>query len=477
MIIYPEKDFARAVPESQGLRSQAISAMLADIQRTGTDFHSLLIMRHGRLVFERYFGLYTAETPHAMYSCSKTFTSMLIGIAQDKGLLNIHDRVLKYFPEYEEGANDNMRAMTIESLLMMGSGHAEDTFPAMVGAGFGEGADWVKAFFACDVKYKPGTFFMYNTGATYMLSAILTKVTGRPALDLANEWLFGPLGISGATWDACPRGINLGGTGLHIRPRDMLRMGMMLMAHGRWKDKRIVSAEYIAQATRKHIENRTADPNQDPNWASGYCYQIWRCAFGAFRADGMGGQYIVCVPDKDLICVVTSALGGDIGMGYALDLIDKYILPGCYDQAQVEDPDAYAALMAYEEPEPQPKPEGLSYPFGQTIAFDDNEWGYESLTVDDEKIALISKEENLILPYGWGRPMLGEGKFTAIDRPTALTCVSGLAQTCGDGLKLTAQYFGEPQTRTITVTPNGGAYDVVIHATLGPKAVLKGHIS
>ena len=480
MIIYPEKDFARSTPEAQGVRSGAIAAMLEDIRRTDTDFHSLLIMRHGHLVFERYFGLYTADTPHSMYSCSKTFTSMLIGIAQDKGLLSVKDRVLKYYPEYEAGADENLRAMTIEDLLMMGTGHAKDTFPAMIAAGFGEGADWQDVFLRQSVTYKPGTYFMYNTGATYMLSAILTKVTGRPELDLANEWLFGPLGITGAAWDACPKGINLGGTGLHIRPRDMLRMGMLLMAHGRWKDRRVVSAGYVAQATRKHIENRTGDPNQDPNWASGYCYQIWRCAFGAFRADGMGGQYIVCVPEQDLICVVTSALGGDIGMGYALDIIDKYLLKqGLCGHALPEDPAAAEALAACGAPGAQSAPSGADCPLpGRSLVFDDNEWGLKRLAVDDKTITLDAAKGGLTVPYGWNVPVLSDEAFPATERPTSFVRVSGEARRGADGLVLKLRYFGEPQTRTITASPAAdGSWRVTIHSTLGPKMVLTGRLA
>ena len=238
MMIYPQADFARSTPEAQGIASAAIEAMLRDIRDTGADIHSMLIMRRGHLVFEHYFAPYAADTPHAMYSCSKTFTSMLIGIAQDKGLLSVKDRVLSFFPEETvESPSENLAAMTIEDLLMMGSGNAQDTMPAMAEVMSQPDADFVSVFLNRPVEYRPGTHFVYNTGATYMLSAILTKVTGRTALELANEWLFEPMGIEGATWETCPRGVSLGGTGLHITPRDMLKMGMLLLGRGRWKNR------------------------------------------------------------------------------------------------------------------------------------------------------------------------------------------------------------------------------------------------
>ena len=114
MMIYPQADFARSTPEAQGISSRAIERMLLDIRETGADIHSMLIMRRGHLVFEQYFAPYTAETKHSMFSCSKTFTSMLIGIAQDKGLISVHDHVLDFFPDVEiASVNDNLRAMTI----------------------------------------------------------------------------------------------------------------------------------------------------------------------------------------------------------------------------------------------------------------------------------------------------------------------------------------------------------------------------
>ena len=155
---YPYPDFIKASPESEGIRSSAIAGMLSAIQKENKDIHSMLLWRRGKLLFEHYFAPYTASTPHSMFSCSKTFTSMLIGIAQGKGLLSIHDKVLSYFEDVEiENPNDNLRAMTLEHLLMMGSGHAHDTFGPMMGAKDG---DWARVFLNLPVEYEPGTYFV-----------------------------------------------------------------------------------------------------------------------------------------------------------------------------------------------------------------------------------------------------------------------------------------------------------------------------
>ena len=105
-----------------------------------------------------------------------------------------------------------------------------------------------------------------------MLSAILTKVTGRSALDLAQEWIFSRIGIEGARWDACPKGISLGGVGLSVRPVDMARFGLLIANEGAWEGEQIIPADYIHEARAKQIDNNTGNP--DPNWCAGYGYQM-----------------------------------------------------------------------------------------------------------------------------------------------------------------------------------------------------------
>ena len=452
--------------------------MLRDIAGTGADIHSILIMRHGRLVFEHYYPNYGPMTRHAMYSCSKTFTSMLIGIAQDRGLLSVTDSVLSFFPEKApDNPSENLRAMTVADLLMMGSGNADDTFPAMMAVRDDPDADFVRVFLNRPVEYEPGTHFVYNTGATYMLSAILTKVTGRTALDLANEWLFGPMGIEGARWETCPRGVSLGGTGLHITPRDMLKMGILLMAGGRWKDRSLVSRAYVDAATAKHIENRSGDPAQDKNWASGYCYQIWRCAFDAFRADGMGGQFIVCKPDRDLICVFTSALGEEIPIGYPLDLIEKYLLPALSDTPVDGAEEDYRSMLTCSEAESHPHageaPEELPVPPGTALTVEPNALGLEELIFDRDALSLRVAGQRMKVPCGWGAPVLAaEAQYNPYTRKND-TFVSGEAAVEGDTLRIRLRFHAGPLTMRLDIAPAREGYDIGVHSTLMPAVRLK----
>ena len=467
---YPHPDFISASPESEGVRSSAIVDLLSAIRREKKDIHSVLLWRHGKLIFEHYFAPYTAETPHSMYSCSKTFTSMLIGIAQSKGLLSIHDRVLKYFADVEiENQSDNLREMTLEHLLMMGSGHTQDTFGYMMAA---EDGDWARVFLNRPVEYKPGTHFVYNTGATYMLSAILTRITGKTALELAEEWIFPFIGIRGAQWDTCPKGISIGGSGLHIKPRDMLRMGILILSHGRWNDRQLIPADYISTAQIKKINNRNPDdPHQNPNWAAGYCYQMWRCAFPAFRADGMGGQYIVMLPQHDMVAVFTSALGSDIG--YPLDLIEQYLLPNILAGAQIEIPSekqalkALAASMARPTSLPQPI-EAAVFPFGRKFVLPENDTGLAALSVSEAQIEIdLTGGQTMTAKYRWNAPFVNEQTVKVLHPRMDHAPTSAMASWEEASLYLRIAYLGEPLTFHITLTPTeAGQMRIRINSTL-----------
>ncbi|MBQ2955738.1 MAG: serine hydrolase [Clostridia bacterium] len=467
---YPYPDFVSASPESEGVRSSAISDMLTAIREENKDIHSMLLWRHGKLIFEHYFAPYTVKTPHSMYSCSKTFTSMLIGIAQEKGLLSIHDSVLKYFPDVPvENPSDNLRAMTLEHLLMMGSGHAQDTFGYMMSC---EDGDWARVFLNRPVEYKPGTHFVYNTGATYMLSAVLTRITGKTALELAEEWIFRDIGITGAAWDTCPKGVSIGGSGLHIKPRDMMRLGVLLLSRGRWNGKQIIPAAYIQAAQTKKINNyNLADPNQDPNWGAGYCYQMWRCCFDAYRADGMGGQYIVMMPKYDMVAVFTSALGSDIG--YPLKLIEKYLLPNILPCGQIEQPEQAAALRLLAAQSAAPAKTAMpdaaeAFPFGKTWVLPENGQGLLNLTVlKDELHVTVAGGAVMRAKYIWNAPYVNPQPVKVLHSWMDRAPVSALARWEEGSLYLRLAYLGEPLTFHITLTPEeDGRMQVNILSTL-----------
>ena len=468
MARFPSRDFVTAVPEAEGVLSRAISRMVDSIYRDDKDIHSMLIWRSGKLLFEHYFSSYEADTPHSMFSCSKTFTSMLIGIAQGKGLLSIQDKVLSYFPDiHVEHPNDHLLAMTLEHLLMMGSGHGGDTFDSMLDA---QDGDWARVFLNLPVEYEPGTLFSYNTGATYMLSAVLTRITGKSALELAKEWIFEPIGIDGTQWDACPKGISMGGTGLHLKPRDMLCFGILMLSDGFWEGRQIIPRDYLKTAQLKKIDTANpSDPNQDPNWSSGYCYQMWRCAFPAFRADGMGGQFIVVLPEHDMVVVFTSALGTDTG--YPLTLIQKYLLPDTFPSAQTENREWSEKLKRSVQNSKTSMPSSLpreahSFPFGKCWRLPDNKMQISSLCVHDDRFEMhLTDGSTTLVSFAWDVYMSSNACFNVPHRLMNPTRVSILSQWKENSIRIKLNYIGEPLTFYIYLTPEDTDMHVRILST------------
>ena len=194
----------RSTPEAQGIPSAAITAFLAAVEQHDCGLHSLMLLRHGHVVAEGWWSPYPPSAPHILYSLSKSFTSTAIGLAVAEGRLSVDDPVLGFFSaEAPRKPSANLAAMRIRHLLSMSTGHDHDTTEYLWKRRDG---DWPRAFLTRPVAYAPATHFLYNTGASYMLSAIIQRVTGQTLLEYLRPRLFEPLGIEGATWQTCPRG-------------------------------------------------------------------------------------------------------------------------------------------------------------------------------------------------------------------------------------------------------------------------------
>ena len=213
----------------------------------------------------------------------------------------------------------NLKNMRIKHLLSMSTGHAEDTTEHIVKK---EDGNWVKGFMELKVDHKPGTLFMYNSGATYMLSAIVTKVTGQKLVDYLTPRLFEKLDIRNVEWDECPMGINTGGWGLSIKTEDIAKFGQLYLQKGVWKGERILEEKWVDEATSFHIKN---GEDEASDWAQGYGYQFWLCQHNSYRGDGAFGQYCIVMPEQDVVIAITSGL---YDMQIVLDEIWKHLLPG-----------------------------------------------------------------------------------------------------------------------------------------------------
>ena len=330
----------RSSPEAEGIPSSAILDFIKAVEQHTHPLDAVqgfMLLRHGNVTAEGWWTPYGPQYSHSLYSLSKSFTSTGIGLAVAEGLLTVNDPVLKFFPD-DAPANPskNLKAMCVRHLLSMNTGHKEDTTRHVLR---GEDDNWARVFLSLPIEYQPGTWFVYNTAATYMLSAIITRLTGESLLDYLRPRLFDPLGIENPTWETDPRGINLGGTGLHITTEDIARFGQMYLQKGVWQGQRIVPEKWIDEATKATSDNSNTQTN--PDWSVGYGYQFWRCRHNAYRADGAFGQYCIVMPEQDAVLTMIS---GVQNMQAVLDNVWEHLLPAMRPEALPANPQAYNEL-------------------------------------------------------------------------------------------------------------------------------------
>ena len=329
----------RSIPEKEGVSSQGILNFIEAVEQSGQEWHSFMLLRHGKVIAEGWWDPFRSDLRHMMYSTSKTFTSTAIGFAVSEGRLSVDDKVISFFPEQlPDTVSPNLEALRVKDLLCMAVGHDPEPFDII-----GE-TNWVKAFLSTPVVNEPGTKFLYNSLATYMLSAIIQKVTGEKLIDYLTPRLFEPLAIEGADWEDDPEGINTGGWGLRIKTEDMAKLGQLYLQKGQWNGKQLIPVQWIEEATSAKIMQKpgiSQEQKEKDDWAQGYCYQIWRCRNNAFRADGAFGQYIIVMPEQDAVLAVTANVNN---MQEEINLVWDYLLPAIQQAPVLSDKKAEAAL-------------------------------------------------------------------------------------------------------------------------------------
>ena len=317
----------------------AFDSYLFAVDSLGEDIHSIMIVRHGKVVAEKWLGDNTPEQPHIMNSVSKSFTSMAAGLAIEDGLFSLDDKVADIFPDkLPPEPSANLLKMTVRDLLTMTCGHAADrSFSIRDDASVPpEENDWIERFLAEDVVYEPGTYYCYNSMGTYLVSAIVQKYTGEKVADYLGPRLFDPLGIERPPWEESPAGINCGGWGLYIKTEDMAKFGLLLLNGGKWYGRQLIPEAWVKEASSPLVEcwpsNATPQTlaekgltKEKSDWVQGYGYQLWRCRHNAFRADGAKGQFIIILPDKDAVIAITANV--KFGMQKELDMVWEHLLP------------------------------------------------------------------------------------------------------------------------------------------------------
>ncbi len=344
-----------STPEAQGIPSSAILGFVDAVEKDPGNIHSFMLLRHGNVVSQGWWDPYEPDRQHMLYSLSKSFTSTAVGFAVAEGLLTVDDRVIDYFSDdLPPDISDNLAAMRVHDLLTMTTGHAEDT---LIHVREQEDGNWARAFLSLPVEYEPGTHFLYNSGATYMLSAIVQQLSGQTLVDYLTPRLFEPLGIQDPVWETCPRGINTGGWGLSLATDDIARFGQFCLQQGKWQGQQLLSAEWVSAATSFQVPNAGSgmgdnDDDSLNDWAQGYGYQFWRCRHNVYRGDGAFGQFCIVMPDQDAVLAITS--GVEV-MQSVLDQVWVHLLTAMSDDPLPEDVAAQQALHA--------KLSGLTLPF------------------------------------------------------------------------------------------------------------------
>lgn len=316
--LWPTHGWQTSTPAQQGLDPVLLDKMQAAVKEQQINLHSLLIIRNGYIVSETYYGNQSQNTPHVLYSVTKSFVSTLIGIALDQGKLKTVDQLALDLLPPQTYANPDPRkqAITVENLLTMSSGLAwKEGDPAYRELYMSR--NWVKTVLDLPIAADPGSTFNYCSGCTHILSAILHETVGINQFDFAIKYLFNPLGISNPQWETDAQGILIGGWGLNLTPRDMAKLGYLYLHNGIWEGKQVVSSSWVKAATTKHIRS---------DGSLGYGYQWWTYpTHDAYTALGRAGQTIFVVPSLNLIVVTTADLPA--GHEPIFNLIDNYILP------------------------------------------------------------------------------------------------------------------------------------------------------
>ena len=321
----PAAALERSTPEAQGISSRAILGFVDAAEDSIDALHSFMLLRGGKVVAEGWWYPYNPDSPHRLYSLSKSFTSTAVGLAVEEGLMSLDDLVLDHFPEEApDEPDENLAAMRVRDLLRMNTGHLKEQADAFWST---ERDTWAESFLAVPVGLKPGTHFVYNTGATYMAGLMVQRLTGGTLIDYLTPRLFAPLGIEGATWQSDDEGYNVGGWGLKVRTEDIARFGQLLLQRGMWDGQRLLPEWWVAEATALQTANGS-DPDSD--WDQGYGYQFWRCRYNAYRGDGAFGQYCIVMPDQDAVVAITAGVSD---MQQVLDLVWDHLLPAMEHEA------------------------------------------------------------------------------------------------------------------------------------------------
>lgn len=468
-------ELPRAIPEDEGVPSEAVTLLFDSLTALPkTDIHSVMILRHGKVIGEIHPAPFAPEYAHTLYSCSKTFVGVAVGLAIADNRLRLDDRVATFFPELlPDSVSDNLASMTVRHLLTMTSGIKPDWGLRS------KTRHWVRAFLSKEVQM-PGRDFAYDSLSTYLLSAIVQRATGMTLLDYLKLKIFHPMHITEVAWEVSPEGYNTGGWGLYLQTESLAKFGQLLLNRGCWNGQQLVPAAWLDEMTRCQVKTGRED----------YGYQTWLCDYpGAVRADGALGQYIIVVPEKDMVVVMTEST---LTNGRRQrTLVWELLLPNVQDQP-LPVGKAYRKLQKQQPLYKLPFAEGkakssasLRYA-GRTIKLSENTLGWKTLRLHFEPKQVVmtvtdAKGEEYDLHFGykeWQRATITAHPPYSIQPIDAFKGIEGLFHVAGsyawptsDTLCLKAHYVDWVSALELRLAGRGADVEVQVIPNYAHRAI------
>ena len=344
-------------PEAFGIPAQAVTDFENQVRAAGVHLHGFMFLQGRKILAEKYFAPYGQDSLHRMYSITKSFVALAVGLLEKEGKVKLQDKICDYFPEYTKGVDVYpwCGEMTIEDMLSMRTCYGSTTYKIY------DSEDWTKSFFRVEPDHIPGTVFSYDTSSSHTLAALVEKLTGKKMLDYLREKVLKELGFSEEAYimpDAV--GVSQGGSGMMSTLRDVACAAYLCNHYGWLEDRELLPEAYIRKATSNLVPT-DLQPVQDEQ--CGYGYFFWMPREEGFCMYGMGGQLALCFPKKDF-CLLTMAdtIGNQAGLQILYDCFYHFVYPYLQDRPQ-DNPRAFTeacepAESAGKEQQAAGKPQG-----------------------------------------------------------------------------------------------------------------------
>lgn len=394
-------------PEQAGISSKAIKRYVEYLERMQLSTHDLIFMKGDNIFFEKYWAPFHKDFLHRMYSVSKSFVSLAIGFAEQDGLLKLDDKISKYFPdELKNQPDENTHNQTIRDMLMMSTArNPVNWFEARTD-------DRVRLYFEKDkgVCRPSGTIFEYDSPGSFVLGALVERLTGKPFMEYLREKMFDKIGVSKeAHCLKCPGGHSWGDSAVICKATDLLKVARFTMKKGNWNGEQILNETYITAATSKQIDNNFMGLNTFES--QGYGYLFWRTYQNSYFFYGMGCQLAVCVPHKDLIMVYNGDNQGK-GLSFA-QIIDNFFAmivdemgdaPLCDDSAAQKELEAATADLKLMTAVGERTSDFAEKINGVTYRMDQNPMGITKMRVvldgEEGRLEYTNAQGDKVLPFG-----------------------------------------------------------------------------